>query len=555
MIGETIGHYRILKKLGSGGMGEVYLVEDTHLGRKLVLKILAEKLTKNESYRRHFLREARALSALSHPNIGVIHDYGEEGQQPYVVVEFVQGETLRQRVSRSPTGLRELLDIAIQIASALGKVHAAGIVHRDIKPENIMIRADGLIKVLDFGVAKFSERSGRIDSLLDAVEAGAVMGTALYMSTEQALGKFTDPRTDIWSLGVMLYEMAAGRPPFSGETNADLLVAIVKSDPPPIARFAPEIPAEFERIVKMALRKDPEERYQTAGDLEYDLIQLRRRLTDKDEISLVSPQQVGQVETQAESLSALTRVSVMFRKGTNRMIAVGFFGFIILFVLIAMGLPNARLPTVVQSSDGDPPRIELGSVEMRRTVYDEVKKLKPGQILFNPAKEMRVGTVETVEVRIANSFTDNLNNGLSGLKGSGHPQIEEIRISPYMGVVLSGTESFFHIELKNREQKIVTEDKYTEWIFDVTPIKPGNPSLYLTAYNVIVTPDGERGYESPALSREIKVTTTMAFATTNFVKGNWKEITGLLIASGVLGWIGSKVRKRKRSEFPPWDHS
>src|SRR5436853_1244203 len=282
---ETISRYRILEKLGSGGMGEVYLAEDTRLGRKIALKLLAEELTQNRDRLNRFDQEAYAASALNHPNILTIYEMGDEGGRHFIATEFVDGQTLRTRLSRAPMELSEVLNVAIQIAGALEEAHAAGIIHRDIKPENVMIRRNGHVKVLDFGLAKLMDRAASDETDTEAVtralvqtDAGMVLGTSQYMSPEQARGKPVDARTDIWSLGVVLYEMAAGRAPFAGETKTDVIVAIAKNDPPPLARFAPDAPAEFEWIVLKALRKDVDERYQTIKELESDLKKLKQRI-------------------------------------------------------------------------------------------------------------------------------------------------------------------------------------------------------------------------------------------------------------------------------------
>ncbi len=293
---KSISRYRILEKLGAGGMGEVYLAEDTKLGRKVALKLLAKELTQNRDRLGRFDQEAYAASALNHPNILTIYEMGDEGGRHYIATEFVDGVTLRKRLHASPMELAEVLNTAIQITGALEEAHAAGIIHRDIKPENIMIRRSGHVKVLDFGLAKLTERPASEDTDKEAItralvqtDAGVIMGTSQYMSPEQARGKPIDARTDIWSLGVVLYEMAAGRAPFFGDTKTDVIVAIAKTDPPPIARFAPNLPAEFEWIVMKALRKNVDERYQTIKEFESDLKKLKQRLEFQTELERSMP--------------------------------------------------------------------------------------------------------------------------------------------------------------------------------------------------------------------------------------------------------------------------
>ncbi len=285
LVGKNLGHYHVLSLLGSGGMGEVYQVEDTRLKRKVALKLLPTELTANRDRLRRFEQEARAASALNHPNIITIHEIGEVDGVNFIVTELIEGQTLRRLMATARMQLSLVLDVAMQVASALTAAHAAGIIHRDLKPENIMLRPDGLIKVLDFGLAKLTESPtsnlkseaptvGRVDT-----EMGTVMGTAQYMSPEQARGLKVDARTDIFSLAVLIYEMVAGRLPFEG-SNTNEIVASTLSDkePAPLARYARELPAELERIVSKALRKDREERYQTIKDLLIDLRSLRAEL-------------------------------------------------------------------------------------------------------------------------------------------------------------------------------------------------------------------------------------------------------------------------------------
>src|SRR3989441_6742834 len=293
ILGKHIGHYEVLSLLGRGGMGEVFLAQDTSLGRKVALKLLRSDFTRIEERLRRFQQEARAASALNHPNILTIHEIGHDGSLHFMATEYVEGETLRQHLSRARLTMGQTLDVAIQVASALAAAHQAGIIHRDIKPENTMVRTDGNVKVLDFGLAKLTEPK-TIDTAaptLPQVETapGVVMGTFSYMSPEQARGLAVDARTDIWSLGVMIYEMAASRQPFEGETASDVMSLILQKEPPPLAHSWPEVPAELERIVRKALRKDREERYQTIKDLLIDLRNLRKELELSAEMERSAP--------------------------------------------------------------------------------------------------------------------------------------------------------------------------------------------------------------------------------------------------------------------------
>ncbi len=296
-ISRQIGAYRIIEPLGKGGMGEVHLAFDPRLGRKVAIKLLPAEFTADAERVRRFEQEARAASALNHPNIITIHEIGEENGAHYIVTEFIDGRTLRERMTSETLALDAALDVAIQTASALAVAHEAGIIHRDIKPENLMVRADGLVKVLDFGLAKLAERPvSAVDSeasTLNKMEtaSGVVMGTPQYMSPEQARGLKIDERTDIFSLGAMLYEMSAGRKPFEGETISDVIAEILKTEPVPLADHRPGLPAELQRIVSKALAKEPAGRYQAAKELEQDLRTLKRELeldprligTDADE--------------------------------------------------------------------------------------------------------------------------------------------------------------------------------------------------------------------------------------------------------------------------------
>jgi serine/threonine-protein kinase len=275
--GQDLNRYKILRKIGEGGMGEVYLAEDTHLGRRVAIKLLAADVIRDSDQLRRFVREARVASALNHPNIVTVYEIGQAGDVHFISTEFVAGETLRRHVSREPLKIRDALDIAIDIASALVVAHDADIVHRDIKPENIMLREDGLLKVLDFGLAKLSKDKNPNDDAWHSVrtEQGFVMGTASYMSPEQARGDVLDARTDIWSLGVVIYEMIAGELPFAGATTVDVVAAIVKDEPRPIKLVLPNSSEKLQRIVTRSLSKSPRERYQKMQDMLLDLKNLR----------------------------------------------------------------------------------------------------------------------------------------------------------------------------------------------------------------------------------------------------------------------------------------
>jgi serine/threonine protein kinase/Tfp pilus assembly protein PilF len=284
LVGKLIGHYQIESLIGIGGMGEVYLARDERLGRKAALKLLPDNLTIDEAQLSRFKNEARSASALNHPNILTVYEIGAEGDRQFIAMEFIEGVTLRASITRGRINPHAALEIAVQVASALAAAHEAGVVHRDIKPENIMLRPDGYAKVLDFGIAKLTEhrtasdddKSERTATL--QTRAGLVLGTARYMSPEQARGQKVDARSDIWSLGVVLYEMVGGRPPFRGETPSDCIAAILTMEPPPLSGVLPDVPLKLESILQKALRKNSDERYQTAREMLADLRILKSEL-------------------------------------------------------------------------------------------------------------------------------------------------------------------------------------------------------------------------------------------------------------------------------------
>jgi serine/threonine protein kinase/Tfp pilus assembly protein PilF len=284
LIGQSIGHYQIESLLGVGGMGQVYLARDERLGRKVALKLLPEHLTADEAQLSRFKAEARSASALNHPNILTVYEIGAEGNRHFIATEFIGGITLRASLTRGRMNLHDALEIAVQVASALAAAHETGVVHRDMKPENIMLRPDGYVKVLDFGIAKLTEQRPVPD--LDEVgttavlqtRPGLVLGTARYMSPEQTRGQKVDARSDIWSLGVVIYEMIAGIPPFHGETPSDCIASILTTEPRSLSAVVPGIPLDLESIVQKALCKDRDERYQTINQMLADLRNLAAEL-------------------------------------------------------------------------------------------------------------------------------------------------------------------------------------------------------------------------------------------------------------------------------------
>ena len=273
----------MISSLGVGGMGEVFLAEDTKLGRKVALKTLPAEFTNNKERLRRFQQEARAASALNHPNIMTIYEIGAEGGANFIAAEHIDGVTLRVRLKSGRIELDEALDVALQTAFAISAAHEAGIVHRDIKPENIMLRRDGIVKVLDFGLAKLTEQyvASQMDMKADMgtlvqTSPGTVMGTLEYMSPEQARAQETDERSDVWSLGCVIYEMVTGRGAFARKSSADSLAAILGEEPKPLTEIDPDVPIELQSIVTKTLQKKRSERYQTVKDLLADLRALKQ---------------------------------------------------------------------------------------------------------------------------------------------------------------------------------------------------------------------------------------------------------------------------------------
>src|SRR5829696_4091852 len=305
LAGQEIESYRVEKLLGAGGMGEVYLARDTKLDRMIALKVLPFQFVVDGDRLTRFQREARALSALNHPNLVTIYEVGEANGLHFIAMELVEGKTLSSR--RDKLSLKELLPIVAQVAEALGAAHQSGIIHRDVKPDNVMVRPDGYAKVLDFGLVKLAEVEPTAVAAAQT-QLGVAMGTLAYMSPEQASGEPVDHRTDIWSLGVVLYELATGEKPFTGETRQATINAILSMSPTPVTTIAPSLPLDLDRILNKALDKDRELRYQTASDFRADL---RRLLREIDSSASVSGSVLGTVVRRRWLWPAVTCVLIL----------------------------------------------------------------------------------------------------------------------------------------------------------------------------------------------------------------------------------------------------
>jgi serine/threonine protein kinase len=399
---QKVGHYRIIKKLGAGGMGEVYLAEDTRLDRTVALKILPADVASDQRRMQRFKQEAKLASSLNQPNILTIFEFGDTESLHFIASEYVDGATLREHLRSSQLKLAEVIDISAQVVAALDAAHEAKIVHRDIKPENIMVRRrDGVVKVLDFGLAKLTEKTAgqsarQSDSavnteLLVRTMPGTVMGTISYMSPEQAQGLSVDERTDLWSTGVLIYEMVAGRVPFAGVTSSHTVVEILEKEPAPLAKpGARKVPAELERIVSKTLAKNPDERYQTAKDMLIDLRTLKKQLEFEVEIerSASSDSEATPVTTAksvapgADSIAGRSQAepSESERRRYRKLVpAIAVMLVLVVGLIIFANWSRSRRATVVT-----PASVPAAAFERKLSYWMTVQKYRNGQPFEKP---------------------------------------------------------------------------------------------------------------------------------------------------------------------------
>lgn len=366
--GERIAHYEIIEQIGAGGMGEVYLAEDTRLNRRIALKLLASHFTEDETRVSRFQQEAFATSALNHPNIVSIYEIGKWDERDFIVTEFIEGVTLRNLLGRKKLTLGEAIEIALQTAGALAAAHGAGVVHRDIKPENIVIRTDGLVKVLDFGIAKYRPIKAGHKALVETAD-GEIIGTAAYMSPEQARGLEVDARTDIWSLGVMLYEMIARKLPFDGETRSDRVAGILLHEPEPFAKSRRNIPLELQRIVDRSLAKEIKKRYGKIDEMAEDLYRLREATGEKHRAPYVLP---GQKSASSRSmLAALAAVLLIVG-----IIGFGYYFWLAKRAATANKTSIAVLPFINESGKTEVEYLSDGISESLINNLSQLKQLK-----------------------------------------------------------------------------------------------------------------------------------------------------------------------------------
>jgi len=448
-VGHEVGSYRIVQRLGAGGMGEVYLAEDSRLDRLVALKLLPAYFAADDDRLARFQREARSASALNHPNIITIHEVGETEDVRFIATEFIDGKTIQELISQGELTLGEVLDIGIQVTSALAAAHAAGIVHRDIKPDNIMQRDDGLVKLLDFGIAKLLEpATGSNKNLPMQTETGAVVGTVGYMSPEQARGVAIDERTDVWSLGVVLYQLLTRRLPFAGATRTDTLVNILEREPEPIiptdARSSANELLALERVVLKSLRKDRERRYQTANELLNELKKVRRDLDSAEMFAGKTLSASLPVSRHFDSLGKGTR-TLTENRSPGRYVFLAL-GFTVLLVGILAGafVHKNRIAPPRQTSSATVPVVNSGKRYSDMSEAEQLAFISEEEQRISAMMGDRPGKLDEDALRAIKRYVDFYDKrrvSSSGEEGKENLRVIYSRAQPYLPTIARAFEA------------------------------------------------------------------------------------------------------------------
>jgi serine/threonine protein kinase len=535
VVGQVVGHYRILAAIGKGGMGEVYLASDEKLDRKVALKLLPAEFTAHKERLRRFIQEAKAASSLNHPNIITIHEISEAEGAHFIATEFIDGQTLKQIMANARMKLLDVLDVSIQAASALQAAHSAGIVHRDIKPDNIMVRPDGYVKVLDFGLAKLTEKESpsktadsEIDTMLKAhTKPGTVLGTVHYMSPEQARGQALDQRTDIFSLGVVLYEMAAGRKPFAAATDIDTLVSILEKEPPSLNKCAPDLPAEFQRIISKALRKERENRYQTIKDLLIDLKSFKEELSFEQKLERSRPPLVTE---QKPVVTAVAQPAVTTVSRNRRILKVA----LVVILLSALAIAGAVLwPRNVSTPVVSPPPTPVERVVSYWITVQKYRDGKPYQDPFRLRDDINFEKDYKIRLHLTSSQTGRLyllNEG---------PPAEADQIPTYNVLFPSETANKGSALLRENQQIQIPEESWFQ--FDE---QQGTEKIWVVwaekdvpemeAIKGFANPKDRGAVSSPALRTAVNEFLKAHSATNSYVKRDEDKKETIVRANGAI---------------------